>query len=429
MDASTKESRSLSRTDWRSTSSTLLDQDSQLSNVSQESDNTDRLGLSLSTSWTRFLNAVQCSQEVWGLKRSLEDHTRNTSASIGSLHKEIIDCHEIATTSAIEARSRIEQIASGINEIAPLKAAIATLQEHAARDDADIKRRFEVHREALERVRNLASQGATTKTVESLQAEIRDLRQEKLQVGQKPGSVEERTTALESELVSWKTDMENRLDTLELQFITEKKAAEIKLRDTEKEIAALRHQTETQTAGMSKQLSRLEQNLTQISSEPRHTLPPAILVFLDELVGQKDNLMKMLEDASRETITALTPETPPEMVQSHEPVTKQLTKRKAESDLPQPVPKRASSSAPIETLFDRNSEDYKALKAWYVICREEYKSHPPKSDVAFIWKFISSIENPDVSKTIQEALLQALPDIAKGLTWKKFREALVYHPS
>lgn len=308
MDASAKESRSLSRADWRSTSSTLLDQDSQLSHISQESAGTDRLSLSLSTSWTRFLSAVQCSQEVGGLKRSLEDHTRNTSASIGSLHKEIVDCHEIATASAIEAKSRIEEIASEVDELASLKTNMAALQRDAARKNTEIQQRFEMHHEALERVRSLASQAVTTETIESLQAEIQNLRQEKLQLEQKLSSTEERTAALESQVVFWKTDMEKKLTTLGLQFITEKTAGEIKLQDTERELTTLQHQTETQRADMKKQLSKLEQKFVQMSSEPRQKLPARILIFLEELLGQRDKLMKLLENASHETITILTPQ-------------------------------------------------------------------------------------------------------------------------
>lgn len=64
----------------------------------------------------------------------------------------------------------------------------------------------------------------------------------------------------------------------------------------------------------------------------------------------------------------------------------------------------------------------------------------------FIWEFLSSIEDPSLSKHIQESLATLLPEyvtrsrdtrrrnprrhviISKTLTWRRFREALVQIP-
>jgi hypothetical protein len=86
------------------------------------------------------------------------------------------------------------------------------------------------------------------------------------------------------------------------------------------------------------------------------------------------------------------------------------------------------------------------LKAILLHYRDEYKSRRPRSDVAFIWTFIESINDGDLSTHIQESLAAISPkwvatkpglrrrvgsrcvSIRKGLTWKEFQRALVKVP-
>lgn len=87
------------------------------------------------------------------------------------------------------------------------------------------------------------------------------------------------------------------------------------------------------------------------------------------------------------------------------------------------------------------------IRTLYLVFRDRYKSNPPRSDVDFIWEFISRIESPALSVHVQESLATLLPEyvtrsrdtrrknpqrhitISRGLTWRKFREALVKIPT
>ncbi|KAK4101695.1 hypothetical protein N658DRAFT_425186 [Parathielavia hyrcaniae] len=91
-------------------------------------------------------------------------------------------------------------------------------------------------------------------------------------------------------------------------------------------------------------------------------------------------------------------------------------------------------------------EDPQDIRSLYLVFRDRYKASPPKSDTAFIWEFLGCVEDPAMSKHIQDSLAAILPkhvtpsrdtrrknprrhvDISKGLTWRKFREALVNIP-
>ncbi|KAK3898935.1 Alpha/Beta hydrolase protein [Staphylotrichum tortipilum] len=91
-------------------------------------------------------------------------------------------------------------------------------------------------------------------------------------------------------------------------------------------------------------------------------------------------------------------------------------------------------------------DDAANIRTLYQLFRDRYRAGPPRSDTAFIWEFIGSIEPPAMSRHIQESLADILPEhvtrcrdtrrrdprrhvtISKGLTWRRFREALVRIP-
>ncbi|KAK4154624.1 Alpha/Beta hydrolase protein [Chaetomidium leptoderma] len=145
--------------------------------------------------------------------------------------------------------------------------------------------------------------------------------------------------------------------------------------------------------------------------ETRHGLSEDMVKFLDDILARRDGLLRLLDKPDFGI-----PRKPEEAVQSQ-------SKRPAPSNDP--------------------SVDIRSL---YLLFRDRYKANPPKSDKTFIWEFISSIENPAMSKHIQESLAAILPEyvtqsrdtrrknpqrhvnISKGLTWRKFREALVKIP-
>ncbi|KAK0703345.1 hypothetical protein B0T26DRAFT_658108, partial [Lasiosphaeria miniovina] len=81
------------------------------------------------------------------------------------------------------------------------------------------------------------------------------------------------------------------------------------------------------------------------------------------------------------------------------------------------------------------------FKRPYRFLNKEYKEDKPISDVALIWKFINSIDNPGLSRHIQESLAARLPKyvytrketrrshqhnitISRKLSWDEFEKAL-----
>ncbi|KAK4242358.1 Alpha/Beta hydrolase protein [Achaetomium macrosporum] len=118
---------------------------------------------------------------------------------------------------------------------------------------------------------------------------------------------------------------------------------------------------------------------------------------------------------------------------------------KPEEPVQQPT-KRPGPSYGLPTHDVPSDNPTQDIRSLYLIFRDRHKANPPKSDTAFIWEFLSSIEDPTMSKHIQESLASILPeyvtasrdtrrrnprrhvDISRGLTWRKFREALVKIP-
>lgn len=109
------------------------------------------------------------------------------------------------------------------------------------------------------------------------------------------------------------------------------------------------------------------------------------------------------------------------------------TRKRKEPPAPQP-----NRTAPP------SGQELNSLLSYY---RVRYKSHPPKSDVAFIWEFLDAIDDDGMSKHIQDSLVSICPEyvtakrrdlrnrvgrrrvnIQEGLTWKNFQRILVEVP-
>ena len=109
------------------------------------------------------------------------------------------------------------------------------------------------------------------------------------------------------------------------------------------------------------------------------------------------------------------------------------TRKRKEPPAPQP-----NQTAPP------SGQDLNNLLSYY---RVRYKSHPPKSDVAFIWEFLDAIDDDGMSKHIQDSLVSICSEfviakrwdlrnqvgrrrvnIQEGLTWKNFQRILVKVP-
>jgi len=86
------------------------------------------------------------------------------------------------------------------------------------------------------------------------------------------------------------------------------------------------------------------------------------------------------------------------------------------------------------------------LRALLLHYRDEYKNSPPRSEAAFIWTFIETIADSDLSRHVQISLATISPgfvspkpglrhrtgrrcvNIREGLTWREFQKALLKMP-
>lgn len=376
-----------------------------------EASKPDRIHQSLSSAWASFLGAQHCSREVGALRKTLHEHTQQTNLAVASLQRDTATRHDFLTAAVAESKSKIDQHAAEIKETATLKTSLSTLQQEVSQD------------------RESASRRATELS-------------EKVEVQQ------EGLTGLRSTISQDMTSMQEQYR----QALEKVELLEGKLRKTNAEKAAL-----------DQKLAAIESQVNTIS-QTRQELSEDVVRFLDDMISRRDDLTRLLDAPDLDFSVASTAprpapldiplsrtpavshgsvsyEQPPAQIhdsQRGSSVNNQLTaavKRKPEEPL-QSQPKRP---APLTNP----GHDIRSL---YLLFRDRYKADPPRSDTAFIWEFISSIESQSMSKHIQESLAAILPehvtpsrgtrrenphrhvDISKGLTWRKFREALVKIP-
>ncbi|KAK4250825.1 Alpha/Beta hydrolase protein [Corynascus novoguineensis] len=234
---------------------------------------------------------------------------------------------------------------------------------------------------------------ANLKEVNISQAQLSSLQQK---VEQERQNTSKKITDLSEKVLA----QEKCLDSLRSTASQDIRALQQQYRLTVEEVEALREELRERLVALESRVMTMSQT-NKISSEESVKL-------LERLLSHREDLR--LLDQHFETRT--------------EEPTQQQAKR----------PVQASGS----------SQDIRSL---YLIFRDRYKTNPPKSDTVFIWQFINSIEDPAMSKHIQESLTTILPehvtpsrerkrrknprkhiDISKGLTWRKFREALVKIP-
>ena len=104
-------------------------------------------------------------------------------------------------------------------------------------------------------------------------------------------------------------------------------------------------------------------------------------------------------------------------------------------------PMADDSQLPTQSIGPQNLSSVQDIRSRFVSFHETYKSNKPASDRDFIWKFLDGIENPNMSKHIQESIVAILPgsvsmkrqmrqinrqrhvNISPSATWKDFREA------
>jgi hypothetical protein len=370
-----------------------------------EASKPDRFHHSLSSAWASFLGAQHCSHDVSALRKALEEHIEQTKLSISSLQSDVVSRHDLLATAVAESKSKLEQHTAELEEAAAFQNGLSSFQKEinddrkdASMKVAELARQVQTEQEGLDGLRLSTSQDIWTaqeqyrlvlEKVDSLQAELREARQERM--------------------------------------------------GSEQKLAALQSQIKTMT-------------------QPAHEISEDSIRLLGEIISRRDELIKLL-DTQRMIISSeciepysqtgvlvskdMAPDDPLPTSGAHTVEQNSVrfnnppisTKRTLNDPL-QPHPKRPAPST-------RPSQDIRSL---YLVFCDRYKSDPPKSDTAFIWEFLSRIEDPAMSKHIQDSLAAILPehvtpsrdtrrrdprrhvDISKGLTWRKFREALVRIP-
>ncbi|KAH6650004.1 Alpha/Beta hydrolase protein [Chaetomium tenue] len=327
-----------------------------------ETSKPDRLHQSLSNAWASFLDTQHCTREVHSLKKALDEHVQQTSLSIASLQRDTATRHDLLAASVAEAKSKVEQHAVEIRDIATLRTDFSTFQYEVGQNKDNVAGKVTgllekavAQQESLDGLRSTTSHDFKTireqyclalEKVESLQQELKEARAERL-------ASEHKFAALESQVIA----------------------------------------------------------ITQTQQQ----LPADSVNLLGELRSYREGLMGLLD---KQDLVIPTQNSAPPLNRTDVPL---------DQGLPAHAP----------------NQDIRSL---YVVFRDRYKTNPPKSDTVFIWQFISSIEDPAMSRHIQESLATALPghvtpsrdmkrknplkhvDISKGLTWRKFREALVKIP-
>ncbi|KAL2255541.1 hypothetical protein VTK26DRAFT_3162 [Humicola hyalothermophila] len=200
-------------------------------------------------------------------------------------------------------------------------------------------------------------------------------------------------------------------------------------------------------------VTALEHRIASIA-QPRQGLTEEVASFLSEILPRQDGLMRLLDkhscwDVSHPNLGqpvpgagTLRPQPPPRPGISNS-LDKNENARPAKPTRTPPVPPPQPQAKP-PVPPPQTQQDIRAL---YLVFRDRYKASPPRSDVDFIWEFIGSIESPALSEHVQESLAALLPEyvtrsrdtrrkdplrhvtISRGLTWRRFREALVKVPT
>ena len=377
-----------------------------------ETSKPDRLHQSLSSAWASFLGAQHCSREVDSLKKVLDQHVQQTNLSITSLQRDTATRHDLAA-SVTEAKSKIEQHAVEIRDIATLRSDFSTFQYEVAQNKDNVARKVTdlfdkavAQQESMDGLRSTTSHDLGTireqyrsalEKVEALQQDLEEARAERLISKHKLAALESQITAMSQTHQQLPTDVVNFLG--EIHSYREDLMRLLDKQDLESPAQSL-----------APPLNQTSIPLAQIPVTPYASVP------------YEQTLAPIVHRDQHDTSEDDRPHT--------------RSKRRRLEDPPQPQVRRpVSPQAP--------SQDMRSL---YLVFRDKYKENPPKSDTVFIWQFINNIEDPAMSRHIQESLVIILSeyvkpsrdkrcknplklvDISKKLTWRMFREALVKIP-
>jgi hypothetical protein len=378
-----------------------------------EASKPDQFNQSLSSAWASFLGAQHCSREVGALRKTLDEHIQQTNLAVTSLQRDTATRHDFLTATVADSKSKIEQHAAEIKETAALRASLSSLQQEMSQDKEDSSRRV-------------------TELVEKVDAQ-------------------------QECLTGWRSTMSQDITSIQKQYRQALEEVELLQRELK--------ETKAEKMASDQKLAALESQVNTIA-QTRQRLSEDMVGFLEDMLGRRNDLTRLLELqnldtpapstaprlASMDIPLAHTPALYQEVV-SHEKPTAQTTYASQHDNSQNNQPTAAAKRKPEEPLQSQPkrpappSNPNQDIRSLYLVFRDRYKANPPSSDTAFIWEFISSIESQTMSKHIQESLAAILPEhvspgrdtrrknprrhvnISRGLTWRKFREALVRIPA
>ncbi|KAL2158530.1 hypothetical protein VTH06DRAFT_4297 [Thermothelomyces fergusii] len=378
-----------------------------------ETSKPDHLHQSLSNAWANFLGAQQCSREIGVLRRALDEHARETNLSMTSLRRDVATKDELLSAAISDVKVKIEQHGAQLKEASVSRAQLSTLQLVLEQDREDTLKRISelsekvaAHGSCLDGLQSSTSQDVNTlqerhrsalKEIESLQNELNEVRAGKAALEQKLAALESQVAALAR--ASRETPDDN----------VQQPKGFIAPRGNATTLLDSQQQHEITALGSALPLSQKDSLRSQTPPVP--------------------NWNKIREPSPRRTAAGGRQNADGDNRPSA------LTKR--------PIEERTQEGVKRPRPHGDATQDIRSL---YLVFREKYKLNPPKSDTAFIWQFIGSIEDQAMSKYIQESLVAMLPEhvtpckdkrrmssrkhvtISRGLTWRKFREALVNIP-
>ncbi|KAK1837277.1 hypothetical protein QBC39DRAFT_429643 [Podospora conica] len=390
---------------FSSTSSSLRPSSSQSSRPSMETPSDslgtgDSLQHSLGSSWASYLSAQHSSRELSALKRSVNEQIDSVKASTRSLQQEALRHQNLVATTLSEFREKVGRATSDLSGLRPLQDSLPALRqelqshrEQTSKSLVELSDNFSALQEKVDGVESLASRD--TKTAQD-----------------RYGAALKTIEFLQGELKV---------------LTAEKIALENKLSAVERKVETL--------------------------EETNHRLPEATIEFLASIFSRRDDLLKLLNKP--DVLAVHQPPIPAEPDTNIGRVTRaasRILERSPEENIPKvPVRKRKEQHRPppAPTSANRNSSSKQDMGALLSKYKQEYKAHPPGSDVRFIWFFLDDIEDEDASKHVQTWLATAIPkyvtlkrglrshkakdgrhiNIRPGLTWKEFlREVLKTPP-
>ncbi|KAK0730491.1 hypothetical protein B0H67DRAFT_638987 [Lasiosphaeris hirsuta] len=393
-------SESPSAVDWASIPNTVRAPSSQESRASMEthleSPNPDDLQRFLGSSWASYLNAQHSSRELGTMRKTVDEHTKQINTAIICLKQDTSYHQRLAATATAEYKAMRDTVVSDLEKLKHLEDNLLRIQQEVRSSNertsaaiSNLMDELAILQKIVEVVGEIAAQDtkvihekyrSALEKIEFLQGEIRQLREDKVDMSKKLFT------------------LENRADTL----------AKIRQELPPEMTSFLGH--------IFSQREKLMGLLDQPNPEVSHPTEGG-QANQEIIVGRLSEPEYQIQNDIEDTASV---ETTPSIRSS-------------------PSRKRKASESPPREQAPSTRQDFPALLTQY---RNKYKANPPSSDAAFIWAFLDDIEDTGTSRHIQESLPDIIPayvggrrglrhkdvqhhvNISDAITWKDFYTAL-----